>query len=93
MFADPTFESLSFSLSVRLEKSALSENASTMPIAVSVLSREASAEMENFGRYRSTELRTAEQHQYYSHGPSTSRLLRMLTPIQVLQVLQRPRLS
>lgn len=57
MFADPTFETLSFISSDMPEKSALSPKASVIPNPLSVSSREASAEMENLGRNRSTDLR------------------------------------
>ena len=52
-----TFETLSLVSSDIPEKSAWSEKASAMPISFSVLSREASTLMENFGIDRSTELR------------------------------------
>lgn len=65
MFAPTTFETLSLTASDRPEKSALSVKASTMPISFSVLSRVASAEMENFGRNRFTELSKAEHHKLH----------------------------
>lgn len=54
---NPTFETLSLTSLDMPEKSAVSPKASVIPISFSVLSRAASAEMENLGRNRSTELR------------------------------------
>lgn len=57
IFSDPTFETLSGTSLDMPEKSALSPKASVIPLSFSVSSREASAEMENFGMPRFTLLR------------------------------------
>lgn len=67
MFADPTFETLRLTSSDMPEKSALNPKASVIPNSLSVLSRDASAEIENFGKNRFTELRNTEHHQCQNH--------------------------
>lgn len=75
-FADPTLDTLSLISSDKPEKSALSVNALVIPISSSVFFREASAEMENFGRNRSKDLRNTvpdhcnEQLNVYSSSSS-----------------------
>lgn len=65
--AGPTFETLSLTSSDIPEKSALSAKASVIPNSLSVSPREASAEIENLGRNKSTDLRNTEHRQCQKH--------------------------